>query len=165
MVSIATCDTKSDGDIIPFRAAAGPPASGLPAVLPTFAGFAPVPFLGGPVSGLPALLPCGVQFLGDGMPSLSLMRFFAVPSLISPPEPAPSPSLPDPAPPVRERLLSGRGAEEEISVSFEGSTLRRMMEVLRCCGGRDAPASGAEDDGGRAGDMGLDGTGVDVPDG
>lgn len=39
------------------------------------------------------------------------------------------------------------------------------MEVLRCCGGRDAPASGAEDDGGRAGDMGPDGTGVDVPDG
>lgn len=93
------------------------------------------------------------------------MRFFAVPSLISPPEPAPSPSLPEPAAPVRDRLLSARGAEEEISVSFEGSTLRRMMDVLRCCGGRDALGSGAEDDGGRAGDMGRDGTGVEVPEG
>lgn len=39
------------------------------------------------------------------------------------------------------------------------------MEVLRCCGGRDALGSGAEDDGGRAGDIGRDGTGVDVPEG
>ena len=39
------------------------------------------------------------------------------------------------------------------------------MEVWRCCGGRDAPASGADDEGGRAGDMGREGTGEDVPDG
>jgi hypothetical protein len=36
----------------------------------------------------------------------SILIFLRVPSLISPPDPAPSPSLPDPAPPGRGRLPS-----------------------------------------------------------
>lgn len=54
-----------------------------------------VPILAGGAEGLPARLICGVPLL-DGWRTLSLMRIF-VPSLISPPEPAPSPSLPEPA--------------------------------------------------------------------
>ena len=54
-------------------------------------------------SGLPLRLPCGVPFL-LGMPSFSLTRL-RVPSLISPPEPAPpSLSLPEPEPPPWGRL-------------------------------------------------------------
>ena len=54
-------------------------------------------------SGLPLRLPCGVPFL-LGIPSFNLTRL-RVPSLISPPEPAPpSLSLPEPPPPPRGRL-------------------------------------------------------------
>lgn len=69
-----------------------------------------MPVLAGGAEGLPALLICGVPFL-DGCPSLSLMRFF-VPSLFSPPEPAASPSLPEPAF-ERECLVPAPGADED----------------------------------------------------
>ena len=56
-------------------------------------------------SGLPLRLPCGVPFL-LGMPSFNLTRL-RVPSLISPPEPAP-PSLSLPEPPLPRGRLAER---------------------------------------------------------
>ena len=110
-------------------------------------------------SGLPALLSLGLPLLLLGLESLSLMRF-RLPSLISAPEPAPSPSLPDPAP-VRARLL------------FSGLTVSRIIEPLRCGCGRatgcvpeeTSAGSGAEEVGAGAGERGLEGgpLGVDMP--
>ena len=89
---------------------------GLPARLPPAGAGAEV---GTFRSGLAALLFPGVAFLLGGfvLVNLILMRL-RVPSLISAPDPAPSPSLPEPAP-VRGRLLSG-------------PTLSLMDEALRC---------------------------------
>lgn len=75
-----------------------------------------------------------------------------LPSLISPPEPAPSPSLPDPAPP-RERLMGS-------ALTFgRADVLRGGWEPARA-----APASGAVLVGRGMGDRGLDGgpLGVDM---
>lgn len=74
-----------------------------------------MPVLAGGAEGLPARLICGVPFR-EGCPSLSFMRFF-VPSLISPPEPAPSPSLPEPAF-ERECLVPAPGADEDGSAKL-----------------------------------------------
>ena len=54
--------------------------------------------------GLTARLPPGLTFLLLGALTFNLI-FLRLPSLISPAEPAPSPSLPEPAPP-RDRLSS-----------------------------------------------------------
>ena len=72
-----------------------------------------------------------------------------LPSLISPPEAA-SPSLPPLAPALRGRLLSGLSAV----------TLSRIVDALRC-----GPGAGAEELGGKAGDLGREGgpLGVEVP--
>ena len=68
-----------------------------------------VPVRAGGAEGLPALLNCGVP-LADGCESLSLTRLRVL-SLISPPDPAASPSLPEPAL-ERGRLLPTAGADE-----------------------------------------------------
>lgn len=74
-----------------------------------------------------------------------------VPSLISPPERA-SPSLPEPAPVVRERLLSGR---ERTSVDLSELTVRRTWEGLRWAGTPERAVAGSE--GGKiAGDLGRE---------
>ena len=81
-------------------------------------------------SGLPPLLTCGVPFLLGAL-SLSFWRLRA-PSLISPPEPASlSDSLPDPPP--RRRLLG---------------TFADLRGSVDC---------GAEDEGGRGGEVGREG--------
>lgn len=89
----------------------------------------------------------------------SLMRL-RVPSLISPPERA-SPSLPEPAPVARERLLSDR---EGRSVDLSELTVKRTLEGLRWAGA--AGRAPAESGGGKtAGDLGREGgpLGVDTP--
>ena len=83
-----------------------------------------------------------------------------VPSLISPPESA-SPSLPEPAAAVRERLLSDRGGG---SLDLSKLAVRRTLEGLRWTG---APGRVVAESVGRkiAGDLGREGgpLGVDTP--
>jgi hypothetical protein len=106
-------------------------------------------------------LPARLKFAGlpardaDGdklapLPSRNLMPFFffgpSAPSDISPA--VPSPSL---------MTADGLGGADWISDSFEGLRLSFMMDDFLGW----VPAAGAEDD--RAGDIGLEGAGVDVP--
>lgn len=103
-------------------------------------------------SGLLARLMEGVPYLLGALPNVSL-SFFLEPSLISPPEPAASFSLPVPAW-LRECLPSGRGFE-----LFAVSAVSRLFDDFRelASDGR-IDSKGAEDGGGaRGGDVGLDG--------
>ena len=102
-------------------------------------------------AGLPARLRVGLPGLLVGLESLSLMRL-RVPSLVSPPEPAPSPSLPEAAVPGPRGRLSGR---EGIAAGALRSGCCWVWE-----GGR-----GAEEGGGGFGDRGREGgpLGVEMP--
>ena len=113
------------------------------------------------ISGLPARLAATLPFLLAALLKLSL-SFFRAPSLFSPPEPAASPSLPDPAW-LRGRLLSARtvdkpAASGTLRPSVGMRVLRGLRELARL-GRVGSDAAVGADDGGmpREGDVGREG--------
>lgn len=101
------------------------------------------------MSGLPARLAGTLPFLLAALPKLSL-SFLRAPSLFSPPEPAASPSLPDPAW-LCGRLPCAVDGTESGTFTFEVSVGTRVLEDLRelVRVGRAGSkvAAGADDDG------------------